>query len=30
MQTVLKILKLIGKATASVVIWVAGKLEGGK
>ncbi len=30
MQTGLKILKLIGKAVANVIIWAAGKLEGGK
>lgn len=30
MQTGMKILKLVGKAAASVIIWMAGKLEGGK
>lgn len=30
MQTGLKILKLVGKAAASVIIWVAEKLERGK
>lgn len=30
MQTGLKILKLVGKAAASAIIWVAGKLERGK
>ena len=30
MQTGMKILKLIGKAAANVIIWVAGKLEGGE
>ena len=30
MQTGLKILKLVGKAAASVIIWMVGKLEGGK
>lgn len=30
MQTGLKILKLVGKVAASVIIWMAEKLEGGK
>lgn len=30
MEKGFKILKLVGKAAASVIIWVAGKLEGGK
>lgn len=27
MQTGIRILKIVGKAAASVIIWVAGKLE---
>ncbi len=30
MQTGMKILKLAGKAAASLIIWAAKKLEGGK
>lgn len=30
MQTGMKILKLVGKAAANVIIWIAGKLEGGR
>lgn len=30
MQKGLKILKLVGKAAASAIIWFAGKLERGK
>ncbi len=30
MQKVLKILKLVGKAASSLIIWVAGILERGK
>ena len=30
MKTVVQIIKLVGKATAEIVIWIAGKLEGGK
>ncbi len=30
MKTAMEILKLIGKAAAGIIIWVAGKLEGGK
>jgi hypothetical protein len=27
MQTGIRILKIVGKAAASVIVWVAGKLE---
>lgn len=30
MNAVKQVLKLIGKASAKVIIWLAGKLEGGK
>lgn len=30
MKTVLEILKLAGKASAQAIIWLAGKLGGGK
>lgn len=30
MKKTLGILKLIGKASAQAIIWIAGKLEGGK
>ncbi len=30
MKTVLQILKLTGKASAKLIIWLAEKLEGGK
>lgn len=29
-KTVTEVLKLVGKAAARMVIWMAGKLEGGK
>lgn len=29
-KTVTEVLKLVGKAAAKMVIWLAGKLEGGK
>lgn len=29
-KTVTEVLKLVGKAAARMVIWLAGKLEGGK
>ena len=29
-KTVTEVLTLVGKAAAKVVIWMAGKLEGGK
>ncbi len=30
MKTAIQILKLAGKAAARLVVWAAGKLEGGK
>lgn len=30
MKTALGILKLIGKASAQAIIWLVGKIEGGK
>lgn len=30
MKTITQILKLVGKATVGFIIWLAGKLEGGK
>ncbi len=30
MKTLTKILKLVGKASIELIIWLAGKLEGGK
>lgn len=30
MKTAMQILKLAGKAAAKLIVWLAGKLEGGK